>query len=912
LALVSLDMSLLATPVRSSASGSVRAPAAYTSKKLALPPQLDGVLASRLTDVRARKTLVDEKAFEVTRAGEDRDLKTAFTLYRALDALKTLSEAAASKATSAAERTKLNDRFRAGLAELQAYLAKASTDKLTLQFGAKASKVDATLPPKEAGIYTGLPVVSGTTGVALADVASTDGFDISLTKGLRQDTIRINFLEISGPITLRAVVDLANSKISSIAETDSNGAPLLDANGNPVKRYASQFSLVRTNDLKTTPATFGLSITPAPTEKLALQDVSAGPSAYLIHGVTADKGPTTASFRRVDNITGTTSASAATAIAAKETAATALAKTVYEATKTKTSRAPAETAAATSVAASAVDSQGFVYVVGTTRGAMHGQADTAADDIFLTKYDSNGVAVFARKLGAAGAAQGAAITIDSNDNVIIAGSFSGKMSGDLHTGQDTLVMKFDSAGREKFSVQLDSVAADQATSIVVDAADNIYVAGTVSGSLTGQTSAGGQDIFVAKLDAATGAVAARTQLGTTGRDSVAALSIAPDGTLLLAGTENDQAVLRQFAGADLTQASTQISFGALSGGAVTSLAVDRVTGDIAVGGYTRASLTGDALAGDADSFVARLSATYALNGISQFGTAAADRITGLQSIGGKIYASGTTAGDLVHARSGPTDAFLARLDAATGDVEHMAQFGVPLRAASQALIAISETGPGTLAKLGLRQGDVRPQLATTLVDRTTLRKDDQFIISVNGRAQTVTIRADDDARSLVKRLKAIVGRFGDVTLTENTSGTKIALRATGDARLDLQAGPAGKDALAKLGLPPGQLRSANVLFDTGKDPVEVARTPGGSFGLDLSDALALTDEKTSGVVKAKIETALETMKRAYRSLYYDPAREELARRRTSAGAVPAYLSAQLGNYQDALNRLAGGGSGVTT
>jgi hypothetical protein len=161
-------------------------------------------------------------------------------------------------------------------------------------------------------------------------------------------------------------------------------------------------------------------------------------------------------------------------------------------------------------------------------------------------------------------------------------------------------------------------------------------------------------------------------------------------------------------------------------------------------------------------------------------------------------------------------------------------------------------------------------------------------------------------------MKAIVGRFGEVTLTENASGTKIAVRALGDARLDLLAGPAGKDALAKLGLSPGQLRSANVLFDTGKDPVELARTPGGSFGLDLSDSLALTDDKTSGVVKAKIETALETVKRAYRSLYYDPAREELARRRSATGAVPAYLTAQLGNYQDALNRLVGSGAGVVT
>jgi hypothetical protein len=898
--------------VRGSAGGSVRAPAAFTAKKLALPPQLDGVLTSRLADVRARKKLVDEKAAEVTRAGDDRDLKTSFTLYRALDALKTLSEAAASKATPAAERARLNDRFKAGLAELQSYLATATTDKLTLQFGAKASKVEATLPPRDASVYTGVTVISGSTGAAVADVAATDGFDISLTKGLRQDNIRLNFSEIAGPITLRAIADLANSKISSIVETDSNGSPLLDGNGQPIKRYASQFSLVRTNDLKTTPATYGLSIIPGPTEKLSLQDAAAGPSAYLIHSVTPDKGPATAALRRVDQITGSITAAATTGIAATDSKATALAKTVYEATKTKTSRAPGEIAATTSVSATAVDSQGFVYVVGTTRGALQDQPDTAADDLFLTKYDSNGVAVFTRKLGAAGATQGAAITIDNNDNVIIAGTFAGKLSGDVYSGEDMLVMKFDSAGREKFSVQLDTVATDRASSVAVDAAGNIFVAGTVSGTLPGQSSAGGQDIFVSKLDGTTGVVAARTQLGSPGRDTAAALAIAPNGSLLLASTEIDQAMLRQFANADITQSGTQLNLGPLSGGAVTSLAVDRITGDIALAGTTRASLNGQALSGDADSFVARVSATQTLVGVSQFGTAAADRITGLQILGGKIYASGSTAGDLVRPRSGPEDVFLARLDASTGDIEQLAQFGQPLNATSQALLSVSENGPGTLAKLGLRQGDVRPQLATSLVDRTLLRTNDQFSILVNGRAQTLTVRAEDDARALVRRMKAIVGRFGEVTLTENASGTKIAVRALGDARLDLLAGPAGKDALAKLGLSPGQLRSANVLFDTGKDPVELARTPGGSFGLDLSDSLALTDDKTSGVVKAKIETALETVKRAYRSLYYDPAREELARRRSATGAVPAYLTAQLGNYQDALNRLVGSGAGVVT
>jgi trimeric autotransporter adhesin len=913
-AIVSFDTSLLATPARTGSglgTGSSRAPAAFTAKKVELPSRVDGLLASRLTEIRARKSLIDEKASTIKAAGDDRDLKTAFTLYRALDGLRTLSEAATSKATTAAQRAQINAQFQKGLSEIQTYLTTAETDKLTLQFGAKASRVEAILPPRAAAVYTGLPIVSGASATAISGVSPADRFQITLSQGIHTDVVEVDLADITGAITLRAVTDLANSRIASIVERDRDGNPVTDATGNPVKRYASAFQLVRTNDAKSAPATFGFTVTPGVNERVSLQATTPDTAAFVVNHVNSETGPVLNQWRRVDALEGTPVATAVKSIAAKNVDATALARTVYEATKSKTTRPPAEVFADTKVAASAIDSQGFLYVVGTTRGAVQDQSDTKADDVFLTKYDSNGVEIFSRKLGSHGTAQGAALAIDANDNIIVAGTFDGQLAGDKFAGADTLVLKFDSAGREKFAVQLDSVAADGARAVTVNAAGDIFIAGTVTGTLTGASTAGGQDGFVARLNGSTGALSARTQFGTSGKDAPAALAIATDGALLVAGTENGVAVLRRFNSADITLASTEIALGNLSGGDVTSLAVDRTTGAIALGGSTRSSLNGDALAGAADAFVVRLDSALTIAGIAQFGTNAVDQVTSVQYANGKLYAGGKTSGDLVRTRSGASDIFLARLNASTGAVENISQFGTPLQQSSQAMIAVTENGPGVLAKLGLRQGDVRPALATTLVDRTILREGDQFSISVGGKVKIITIEKEDDAKALAKKISTILQRFGEVKLVETTAGTKITVRATTETRLDLLSGPKDRDALAKLNLPPGQLRSSAVLFDTGKDPVDIARTPGGSFGLDLADSLALADEKTSGVVMAKMDTALETIKRAYRSLYYDPAKEALARSRSQSGQVPEYLKTQLGNYQDALRRLTGSSTGVT-
>ncbi len=894
---VSLDLSVLATPARSSGAGSTPAPVAFAARKVALPERLDGALASRLANLRSQTSLINEKAAAVAGAGEDHDLKTSFTVYRALDGLRTLSEAAAAKTTPVAQRADLARQFQRGLADVQNYLAAAKTDKLTLQFGAKASKVEAVLPSRAASTYSGITATPDA-------VTSADSIDIKLGKGTKQDIVHVDFADITGPITLRSIADLINAKIAAIPERDGQGNILTDASGHPLKRYNTSFSVVRTNDVKAATATHGLSIMPGTLERVSLVDTAAAPRAYLVNGIGSS-----AQLRSIDDLFANPAIGAAQKIAAKDTDASALAASVYAATKTKTSKAPGDQLADLKIAASAVDGDGFLYVVGQTRGALGDQTDTKSTDIFLTKYDSNGAAVFSRKLGSNGTATGSAIAIDSSNNVIVAGSFDGKLGADSFKGQDTLVLKYDSAGREIFARQLDSAASDAASALTVDANGDIYVGGTVSGALNGQTSTGGQDSFVAKLNGDTGALLAATQFGTSGKDALAALAIAADGALLVASTENKSAMLRRYASADLSAPATTTVIGALGGGTVTSLAIDAVTGRIAIGGTTGASLNGNALAGAADGFIAQLDAGQNITSVTQLGTAAADRVTSLQFTGGTLFAAGITSGDLAHVKSGSSDAFLARLDA-NGGIENIAQVGTPLQEARDALLAIANRGPGVLAKLGFRQGDINPEVPASLVDRTILRAGDQFSLSIDGKTKTVTLSATDDAKSLTKKISAILGRAGEAVLTDTRATTKISIRATTDARIDLLSGPADRDALAKLNLAPGQLRASNILFNTGKSLLEQAETPGGSFGLELNDTLALTDQKTASVVLAKIDTALETTRRAYRALYYDPAREALARQLGAQGAVPAYLTTQISQYKDALSRLTGS-SGTT-
>ncbi len=97
------------------------------------------------------------------------------------------------------------------------------------------------------------------------------------------------------------------------------------------------------------------------------------------------------------------------------------------------------------------DRSGNMYVTGSTRGGLDGNAVTGVSDFFLTKYTSDGVKVYTKQLGVAGReAYGNGVATDAIGDVFVAGSTSGGLDGNAQTGvYDFFVAKFDPEGVKK-------------------------------------------------------------------------------------------------------------------------------------------------------------------------------------------------------------------------------------------------------------------------------------------------------------------------------------------------------------------------------------------------------------------------------------------------------------------------------
>ena len=129
------------------------------------------------------------------------------------------------------------------------------------------------------------------------------------------------------------------------------------------------------------------------------------------------------------------------------------------------------------------DNNGNVYVTGYIYGDLDGNTSAGSDDLFTAKYDSSGVKQFANN----GLEMGREIVTDSSGNIYVLGGYV-----------DSFIIKYNSSGAKQWTQQLGSN--DFAYGIATDNNGNIYVTGGTSGSLDGNTNAGGNDLFVIKYD----------------------------------------------------------------------------------------------------------------------------------------------------------------------------------------------------------------------------------------------------------------------------------------------------------------------------------------------------------------------------------------------------------------------------
>jgi hypothetical protein len=237
-----------------------------------------------------------------------------------------------------------------------------------------------------------------------------------------------------------------------------------------------------------------------------------------------------------------------------------------------------------------------------------------------------------------------------------------------------------------FTKQMGSVADDRGEGVAIDSGGNIYVTGYTGGGLDGNTSAGGNDIFLIKYDSAANKQWTR-QLGTAGDD--VALGVAADnsGNIYVTGYTAGGLDGNTYAGgahdiflvkydsAGNKQWTRQLGTPYDEWGV--GVAVDK-NGYVYVTGLTGGDLDGNTSAGGSDIFLVKYDSAGNKQWTRQMGSANSDGASGVAvDTNGNIYMTGYTYGDLdgnTNAGSLTPDIFLIKYDSA-GNKQWTRQLG---------------------------------------------------------------------------------------------------------------------------------------------------------------------------------------------------------------------------------------------
>lgn len=276
---------------------------------------------------------------------------------------------------------------------------------------------------------------------------------------------------------------------------------------------------------------------------------------------------------------------------------------------------------------------GDVVFTGSFAGSINlgggALASAGATDLFVARLDPAGTFLWGKRFGDTVAQAGKGIAVDGQGNVIITGDIAGKVDfggGALTSAgaTDVLLLELDPTGAHVSSKLFGNAAAQTAASVAVDAVGNVLLTGSAAGSVDfgggALTSAGGTDIFVAKLTAG-GVHLWSKRFGAAGNQDGRDIAVDPSGAVLVAG--------------DFT---TSVDFG---GGVLTS-------------------------AGVTDGFIAKLDSFGAYVWSKKQGDAVAQSVTGVAADASGVFATGTFAGVVNFGgasltSAGATDVMVAKL-----------------------------------------------------------------------------------------------------------------------------------------------------------------------------------------------------------------------------------------------------------
>ena len=191
----------------------------------------------------------------------------------------------------------------------------------------------------------------------------------------------------------------------------------------------------------------------------------------------------------------------------------------------------------------AIDRGGELYVTASATGSR------ARAGAFVRRLAADGSARWSVRLSAVPIDVATAIAIAPTGEVIVAGATVAALGGPGLGGQDVFVAALDPATGDRLWLrQLGSDASEIPSAIAIDAGGRIYVAGQTLGGVRGAPR-GGLDAFAIVLDA-DGAERGRWQAGTAADDVATAIAIDGCGRVVVGGYTRGELVAGSAHGGD--------------------------------------------------------------------------------------------------------------------------------------------------------------------------------------------------------------------------------------------------------------------------------------------------------------------------------------------------------------------------
>jgi hypothetical protein len=843
-----------------------------------------------------------------------KDNQKLFALYQGVNNLYYLASMSQRSTMTPGQLVGFNSLFQTGISQVQSFVSSSSFNDFTLQAGQTSSSVTSSVGvPTPSFSYTGATIV-GDANVegALPNVGAGDSFNIAVTKGGTTTNVPIDLSQVQGPLTIDNIDNYVNQQMAA---------------GGFSTRFARVITKGSIDD--PTKATYGIQITPAPNETVALSSASATPALYLA-GSTGNPSGTISTT----NVSGTSSTSTTPSdVQGRLTKLTNLSgsptgdfvQTVNPSSGTTTAQA------------TAVDSNGNVYIVGNASGNFGNEINQGSQDVYLSKYDSSGNLQWTQMLGSSGTASAYSLAVNPQGGVVVVGSTTSQLTqtaiSDGNTG--SFAASYDAGGNQNWVTQIPTLADNQAQAVSVDSSGNVYIGGQVTGEIgAGQTSSGGTNAYVAKLSS-TGSIEYEQQFGPSGSDQVAATATTSDGGLVVASVQNGQAIVSKYANGDATQTPEwQVNLGNLQNGTLGNLAVSgnqiylsgtTANGSLNAGGQASVA---NASTGGTNGFVFNLTdngASATPNTVSYVGTSGGNTQGNALTVGqdGTVYLAGTTTGTFTgqsRSVSGVNNMYVAAL-APGGNIEWTRQYGGADGQSTAQGVAIDPQGASVLDALGLPRGTISLNQPVDLSSVSTLQTGDSFNIDVQGTAvrnTTITIGQGETLQSLVDKINNALLFNGKASITYGASGEQLKIAVNPGVTANLVAGPADSNALARLGIPAGALtapakstaKSSSTATTSSSSSSSSNSSAQQVFGLGLLSNMNISTSTGAGAAHAALGNVLAQIRNIYQKINSPPSSSTTSTAQQSTGPAPAYLQSQLANYNLALSLMGASVSAV--